>query len=138
MNQHIIEEGIHVAILSEPPSRCNMGVSNYLSSSSGLAAVMWRTDYLPGGCSLIRRGRDYVAVKADQYIIVSCYVSPQNGRTYFLEFLDNLGDIINDYNGVNIILGGDFNARSPSWNPGVFYNFRGNLIEEWALRVISD
>lgn len=133
MNQHIIEEDIHVGILSEPPSRrSNMGTCNYLSSNNGLAAVIWRADGLPGGCSLIRRGRDYVAVKANQYIIVSCYVSPQTDRRYYLEFLDSLGDIISDYNNVNIIIGGDFNARSPSWNSGASCNFRGGLLEEWA------
>lgn len=132
LNQHITEEEISVSILSEPPARRNPAVANYLANNKGLAAVMWQAPNLPRGCSLVRRGRDYVAVKVGQLIIVSCYVSPQSDRGYYLEFLDELGDLVGDYGNSNIILGGDFNVRSPAWNIGVSHNFRGALLEEWA------
>lgn len=74
-------------------------------------------------------------------IIISCYISSRSNREYFAGFLDELGDVIRDNNGFDIIIGGDFNAKSPTWNPSTYCNFRGTLLEEWAaerdLRLIN-
>lgn len=121
-----------IGILSEPPARRGFAGLGWLTSSSGLAAIVWQGSVWPRGCALVRQGRDFVAARAGQWIIVSCYVSPQVNRAYYLRFLDELGDLIGDNASYSMIVGGDFNARSPAWNPGASNNYKGTLLKEWA------
>lgn len=132
MDQYIIANDITICIVSEPPVRNTLAGTNWFASDSKLAIIKWQVPLMSRRCTLIRRSWDFVAARIGTYIIVSCYISPQVDRGYYLGFLDELGDLLNDYRRYKFIIGGDFNARSPSWNPGITHNYRGTLLEEWA------
>lgn len=140
LTQRMAEEGISVGIIAEPPVRRNPNTSGWLVSNNGLAAIMWTARW-PYGCILLHTGRDFVAARMYNTIIISCYISPRAHRERYLRFLDELGDVIGTYGGSPIIVAGDFNARSPAWNPGISHNFKGELLEEWAaerdLRLLN-
>ncbi|XP_032690632.1 uncharacterized protein LOC116853607 [Odontomachus brunneus] len=138
MVQHMDEGASVIGIVSEPPRR-RQDVCDWFASGSGLAAIIVRNPVVPLSCTLIRRGRDIVAVRFGD-LVVSCYVSPNSTRNRYLEFLDELGDVVGEVGGRSTLIGGDFNARSASWDP-VATNWRGTLVEEWAaekdLRLIN-
>lgn len=141
LNQRSTENNIMICIISEPPIRDCFCGSNWQVSKSKLAMILWYTPLLLRRCVLIRRGRDFIALKIDKLIIVSCYISPRVDKRYYLAFLDKLGNLLGDYKEHHFIIGGDFNARSPAWNPGTTNNYKGTLLEEWAaerdLRLIN-
>lgn len=139
--QMLVEREIAVGLISEPPARRGSNFAGWLTSRSRLAAIVWN----PGrthGCSLLHRGRDFVAARMNGLILVSCYITPRSSREHYQRFLDDLGDLISAHDSSRIIIAGDFNARSPAWNPGVTHNFKGTLLEEWAaekdLRLINE
>lgn len=96
-----------------------------------MAAITWTAECL-SGCFLISRGRDFIAARMNNLILVSCYVSPRADREYFLRFLDELGDLVSAFSDSHIVIARDFNARSPTWSAGVTYNYKGALLDDWA------
>lgn len=58
-------------------------------------------------------------------------MSPQTKKGPFLQFLDELGEAVREIGVTRVIVSGDFNARSKTWDEGR-PNFRGDLLEEWA------
>lgn len=125
------ELGTDVCVIAEPSAAHEAG--NWFRSNSGLAAVVW----MPKGsarlarCILVKRGHDFVIVEAGGLRIASCYVSPQTRKGPFLQFLDELGDAVREIGVTRVIVSGDFNARSRTWDERR-PNFRGDLLEEWA------
>ncbi|XP_032688973.1 uncharacterized protein LOC116852579 [Odontomachus brunneus] len=120
-----------LCVIAEPPAAPEAG--NWYRSDNGLAAVVWRSKGSArlGLCSLVKRGHDFVIVEAGGVRIASCYVSPQTKRGPFLQFLDELGEAVREIGVTRIIVAGDFNARSRTWDKGR-PNARGDLLEEWA------
>lgn len=74
----------------------------------------------------------------DQLIFISVYISPKADLESLLEEIANY---ISQLHYKNIIIAGDFNARSIRWNDRIT-NKRGKLVEAWAdqleLRLINE
>lgn len=139
--QRFAEEDILIGIISEAPIRRDSYTGRWLTSCSGMAAIIW-THRWPFGCTVFRRGRDYVAARMGNLLVVSCYISPRSDRKRYLTFFDELGDLIGAVAGTDFIIACDFNARSPTWNLRFTNNYKGTLLEEWAaereLRLLND
>lgn len=56
-------------------------------------------------------------------------MSPNVDREDYLEFLDELDEFVQEFQGKETVIGGDFNARSRIWDS--HKNWRGALVEEW-------
>lgn len=80
------------------------------------------------------------AVSFAQLVIVSGYISPNSTREEFLEYLDELDEIIDRMREHPMLIGGDFNSKSTLWGSNRT-DGRGALVEEWAaqndLRLIN-
>lgn len=127
--------------MAEPPKAQES--EHRFNSLDGRAAVLWRPNGLRHGqrCTLIRKGRTFVVVEIDGIWVVSYYVLPNSTRGEYLESLDELGEVVHTRNNTRTIVGGDFNARSGTWDPfGI--NNKCQLIEEWAaeldLRIMNE
>ncbi|XP_046629516.1 uncharacterized protein LOC124309827 [Neodiprion virginianus] len=129
--QVVLEREIDVCLVSEPYA--TPSVATWLSSDDGRAAIYWRAEGNVRGGSLVKRGRGYVAAKFGDIIAISVYISPNILIAEFTEHLDDLARVIQiaGNSGRGVLVGGDFNARSPTWDPSGS-NRRGELLEEWA------
>lgn len=102
----------------------------WFGSNDGRAAIRCNSEILRRSCLLVKRGRHFVAVKCDDVIVISSYVSPNLSLTGFLDFLEELSEAVRDLNG-KVILCGDYNAKSALWGFPVT-DTRGAYVEKWA------
>lgn len=137
LTQFATETEVGICILSEPARIMNN--SYWFGSLNKLAAVYWRPQVTTGTGVLLTSSRHCVAVKFKELNIISCYVSPNSSRAEFLEFLDELGDLVRAV-GKRTVVAGDFNSKSTLWGSSRT-NDRGTLVEDWAaecdLRLIN-
>ncbi|XP_011063046.1 PREDICTED: uncharacterized protein LOC105151188 [Acromyrmex echinatior] len=91
------------------------------------AAVTWQWSRLRVPCSPRWRGKRFAAVDWGDVTIVSCYFPPSLSDGAFLRDLREMEERVP---GRPVIVMGDFNARSPSWDPGQ-PNRRGRLLADW-------
>lgn len=130
MSQFISEEKIDMCIISEP-GRILSDSPLWFLSLDGKAAIYFRGDYAAPNLTLVRRGRHFVAVKCGEVVLAACYISPNIPVGTYLEALDELEELVRSC-GSHVVVAGDFNARSPSWDSGRS-NRRGELLEHWAV-----
>lgn len=125
MMQYMRENKIGIALVSEPNV---IPGGNWLGEARGAAAIYWEIDE---SGALVERGKGYVAVASEGYILISTYCSPNVGKREFVELLTEIeiNDIAKNKGG-KIIMGGDLNARSKLWDRK--YNTRGYYLEEWV------
>lgn len=138
MIQATKEAKIGVCAVAEPTRR--LSSEKWCWSRDGLAAIYWDSRILGRTCTVVGRGKGYVSADFGGFILVSAYISPNSSLEEFLEFLDDLGDEMRRMGGRQVIVCGDFNAKSVAWgSPRT--NRRGELVEEWAaesdMRLIN-
>ena len=128
MWQKVGDEGIDLAIVSEPYKV--EGVSGWHRDCTSLAAigVCPECPTVPGE---IEQGEGFVALKFTDFTVYSCYISPNCGLEIYKNFLQQLGNSVFRRYGQNIIVAGDFNAKSEEWQSG-HTDQRGYLLCEWA------
>lgn len=96
----------------------------------GVAAVVVRAPDLTVGRYF--RGAGYVGVETGVGTFVSCYVSPNIDWAAYLEYLQDLGDVVRGIGGL-VVVAGDFNAKSPEWLAAATGpDRRGRGLSEWA------
>lgn len=106
----------------------------WFESEDGLAAIFW-TNARPGdSCRLVYKARKFVAVKFNNYYIISCYLSPNIDRAEVQDSLDELRNLITKLS-QRTIIGGDFNRKSILWGYNSFTCSRGRLLEEWSAEL---
>lgn len=110
------------------PDNCN-----WLFSSCKRAAIFCYNLDTRKRCRLVASSVSWVGVEFGDMLLVSCYLSPNEGIIRFKEILKELGDLVRS-NPDKILLCGDFNARSASWgcNTG---DRRGVLFNEWVSEL---
>ncbi|XP_060881175.1 uncharacterized protein LOC132952769 [Metopolophium dirhodum] len=106
-------EDIAVALVSEPQGG---GRADWHYDSSGRAAVaVFRSGLTLGD---VQTGDGFVAATVGGAVrAFSCYASPALSAAEFQQFLGRLEASVRSHHGVglDLIVGGDFNARSASW-----------------------
>lgn len=121
--QTVSERKADLVIVSEPYKVPNR--TDWVSSLTGTAAIYAVTT---GSIAEIERSQGFVAVRWNGIIVYSCYVSPNVPFNMFSSFLNRLTVSISQKRGTPIIVAGDFNSASYSWN-GVKTDRRGRLLE---------
>jgi len=113
LTEFIRAEDIAVALVSEPHGG---GRANWHYGSTGRAAVVI---FCPGlTLGDVATGEGYVTASVGGATLVfSCYASPAISAAEFQQFLGRLETSVRRHRGagVDLIVGGDFNARSASW-----------------------
>ena len=122
-------ENIGVALVSEP---YGVGAAGWHLDSSGLAAL----GVLGRGLTLgeVKTGDGFVAATVGGVVRVhSCYASPALSPDEFERFLSRLEASARRYrgSGLDLVIGGDFNARSVSWGDRLT-SARGDALAEFA------
>lgn len=117
---------------SRPPAKPL--AAGWALSRDGLSAIGWSHNSFPG--SLVFRGRCFVVVRLADLNVVSCYASPNSSISDFLVFLDELESAVrlcgvrNNSDARGLLVGGDFNAKSPHWGCPLT-NRRGAILWDW-------
>lgn len=112
----------------------------WFSDEEGLVAIYWCGINGDPSCTLIKRGRGFVAVKWGKLIVIGCYISPNCSLSAFETYLHNLMNCVRACHPHPILVLGDFNAHSRAWGT-IRDNMRGKVLLEWAasadLRLLN-
>lgn len=127
---------IGVAIISEPYRNPNL--PDWIGDDKGKAAIWWNPRFLPLSCVAQQKGDGYVIAKFDKLVIVLVY-SFTNANLE--KTLEEIAESISRIEYKNIIIAGNFNARSIRWKDR-FTNKRGKILEAWTdqldLRLMNE
>lgn len=112
---------------------------NWYTSQDCSAAIYIDGSRLKFRSILAHKGSRFIAVNCGPYLIIFVYIPPSIGLHEYNMLLDEITSILG--NRMNkIILGGDFNAKSPLWGP-TNLDGRGLLLSNWAaerdLRIVN-
>lgn len=125
--QHILEENIGLALISEPYQTTGNGF--WITDNSGLAAIFISPNYNLEWKKIIQKD-GYVIMKTQDAVLVSCYFSPNRPLEEFESFLLVLQLNVQPFISGYLIIAGDFNARSSAWQDTTTCP-RGNLLASW-------
>lgn len=123
--QVMTEKRIQLAIVSEPCWIPN--TPTWFSDISEKATLIKGR-----GCPAISkavRGNGFVLAEIGNVTVCSCYFSPNDNMRKFENFLDDIAIALGMQS--NVLLGGDFNAKSIMWGSRTT-NARGRVLEQWA------
>lgn len=127
--------GFGISIISEPYQvpEDNMWTAN----NNVTAAIHYNMQSLQYPGTIINKGQYSVTILWQGIAIIACYISPNCDDLEFEEFLDELDETVASCADYNILLGGDFNAKSTLWgNPRT--NSRGDRLSRWsAMRDLT-
>lgn len=136
LQQEMISQQIEIAIISEPYR--NINAPEWIGDVKGKVAVWWNPRLLSSSCVACHRGDGYVLTKIKDMIIISVYNSPKSDLEKMLE---EITEHIAQIKYKNIIVAGDFNARSVLWEDRIT-NANGEILEMWAdqmdLRLLNE
>lgn len=136
--QKMLEKEIEIAAVQEPWSTTNNDC--WIKSKIGTAAILWNRDISQYQCKKIHQGLHTIAVKYKKLVIVSCYSSPNASQHEYEQLLHEIRQIVIQVKN-NIVICGDFNAKSPLWSSRV-ENSRGKdlalLANMLDLRLINN
>ncbi|XP_035737761.1 uncharacterized protein LOC118448523 [Vespa mandarinia] len=132
--QRMREDRVEIAVIVEPwwfPP----GDESWFSSlgETSISAVL--VDECESPCSMVRRGRFYVAVKWGDSLVVSIYFPPSENINMFCRILDEIEELLATFPTLPELVAGDFNARFSRWDPESRSNRWSELLCVWANRM---
>lgn len=127
LSRMMLKHDIDIALVSEINLSIAKG-SRWITNEKQRVAIK-----VAKGIFVHRRsvGDGYSLVETQNQILISCYFLPGNNTAELKTGLAEIAHIIQTTR-KQVIIGGDFNAKSPMWG-GNFLDSKGRLIEEWAL-----
>lgn len=125
----ISELNVDIGCFSEP-WRVPEQNSNWFYSTGRRSAIFCNSSNVRKKCSGVASSEDWVAVEMGDIIIISCYLSPNEGIKRYNAILKEIGNFIAN-RGNKILVCGDFNAKSVAWGCNKD-DRRGILLEQWA------
>ncbi|KAI4494173.1 hypothetical protein M0802_009207 [Mischocyttarus mexicanus] len=129
-----MEVNAGVAVVAEPwwiPP----GSAEWCPALGGTPSAAVLVSARVGQYSLLRRSEYFVAVRIHGCVVVSVYFPPSESLGEFEVLLEDLSALLEDQPWPSrVVVAGDFNARSDSWDPGCRENARGRLLAEWTSR----
>ena len=136
--QTMAECGTGLAIVAEPyhiPQRCGVG------DTTNTAAIIRAGTTDSPSINVIKKDRGFVMATWGRIAVVSVYASPNANIASFREQLDRIRDSVLPWMKQDVLIAGDFNAKSTLWgSPRT--NPRGDTLVEWAaeldLRLLNE
>lgn len=120
------EKKIDIFIIAEP-NRKKIRQRNWVTDNNLDVAILVHSKDVKA--TKKGQGDGFVWIETGHFVIYGCYVSPNVDITTFEIFLQNLRKDIKKHT-KEVIIGGDFNAKSHCWNSKV-EDRRGILLAEW-------
>lgn len=119
-------EGKDIIVVSEP-NRTAMNNPGWISDPRLDSAIR----VMPNGPAVIKHGagQGYVWVESKEFVIFSCYVSPNVSLEAFQEYINNVQSAVRRHT-KDVIITGDFNSSSVTWGSRET-NARGEIILDW-------
>ena len=107
------------------------GVALYYLSSKTPSSSLFDLTYALGVWVELRPSCPILS----QPLVIGClYQSPSSSPTAFADSLETSLNLL-DLGRTNLLLVGDFNAKSPSWNPSDSFNQAGQILEHEFLHL---
>lgn len=116
-----------LCIIAEP-ARCS-DHPDWIISGNRLSAIFCSNPDLLVTIKQFKSGEHFAAVRCGDFYVISCYVSPNSDRNYYLGFLEDLESALLGIAN-RCILAGDFNAHSVLWGSRL-NSVKGDLLREW-------
>ncbi|XP_050597870.1 uncharacterized protein LOC126925908 [Bombus affinis] len=129
--QTIRENRVALAVVAEPYRVPD--APNWIRDSNGSTAITWSSALSPPG-ALLDSGNGFVAVEWNRIAIVGIYISPNSGVAAFGDFLNEIGDCVRRCLPRQVLVLGDFNARSSQWGD-TKTDSRGRMLTDWAATL---
>jgi len=130
LHQHLHELDVDFAMVTEPFGSPNH--PRWIQDLDNTTAITWavtdRTSHEP--IVTCWRGHGRVAVKLNNMLLTSCYVSPNSGRARFEHTLADLSRKLRGASLKQQIITGDFNAKSTAWGNRAS-DLRGRILLRW-------
>lgn len=100
-------------IISEP----YVNKPYWFTDTANYAAVWVTPRVISKGATVrpLRSGRGYVVVKLNDTLVISCYFPPSLSYQDYCRALDEIEEVLTANSQHEIIISGDFNAKSPMW-----------------------
>lgn len=138
--QFVAEQGVEVALVSDPYAIPQDSSSWIASSGSRRAAIWIAGDGIAAACVL--RDPEFVSARLNGVQMFSCYASPNKTLPEFANFLQRLEDAVRSIEpGVPVLIAGDLNARSAAWGDW-YQDSRGEdlscLFDSLGLQVLNE
>ena len=129
--QTMVEKGLGLAVISEPYRILNNNCVGDLTGT--VMALRIDSDDSPG-MRAIEKGQGYVAVAWGGLAVIGLYASPNVPVAGLQYLLDRVRNCIRRLAVGDILVLGDFNAKSTAWgSPRT--NPRGQAVTEWAAEL---
>lgn len=78
-----------------------------------------------------------MTVQWPTFCVIACYISPNVNDEEFNLLIDELEDIVSETN-IDVIIGGDFNAKAHLWGCKTT-NYRGELLTRWKnINIVNE
>lgn len=136
LQHEMMANRIGVAIISEQYK--DTGSPTWIGDARGKTAIWWNPELLSSSCIACHKGDGYILAKISDLVIISVYNSPNADLENMLE---EIADCISQSQYKNMIIAGNFNARSVRWEDRITSE-RGEILEAWAnqldLRLVNE
>lgn len=128
-----LEQNIDIWLISEP------NVRTFMSNKPG----WFIDDKLKAGIKISRKnlwaedtghGQGFVWIMIENCQIFSCYISPNTTEAEYTNYLEQLKYEIRNSKYHQILLGGDFNAKSQEWGSDR-EDRKGTLLSQWITEL---
>lgn len=129
LRQRVFEDKIDVCFISE--QHINLHGRSWFADETGTAAL-WIVNTEKVTIINTGRGAGFVWIHTPTTYFMSVYLSPNEGISVFRQKLANIENAMDGFNG-EIIIAGDFNAKSAEWG-ATFSDTRGNEVSDVAAR----
>ncbi|XP_076638288.1 uncharacterized protein LOC143350223 [Colletes latitarsis] len=108
--------------------------ADWVADISGRAAI-WDTGFNGRRCKedKMDKGNAYVAVEVEAVTVASCYYRPRLSGDEFAEVLGELEESRGNWKR-DLVLAGDFNAKSPAWGSRTL-DVKGGILMELLARM---
>ncbi|KAK9685676.1 Endonuclease-reverse transcriptase [Popillia japonica] len=124
------DNSIDIIIIGEPNIKIAKENQYILDNKTNVAIYVKNKDI--GICSH-SLGEGFVCLKWEHWRLIGCYVSPNISLAEYDKHLDNLAEEIKSED-TEVVIAGDFNAKSPVWGSAVT-DTRGEHLTEWAAEL---
>ena len=133
--QSMAEWSIELAVIAEPYKVPDC--PNWISNEEKSVAIARGEQENSPPVRALERAQDFIAAKWGKLVVIGVYAPPSLTLEDFERLMDSLRDTVARYLPQQMLIMGDFNAKSTQWG-STKINAKGRAMEDWAAGLDSD